>query len=86
MTQDEVLELFRKQATMLGEVRPTQADIILRLARLLAASKEQVSTENFDELVEIGAVMYQESVGKLRARSEVTETMRQSVRDWKTTS
>lgn len=83
MTQDEILELFREQAATLGEVQATQTDIILRLATLLADSKGRLSKENFEELVHIGAVMYQESRGLYRARAEVAETMRQSALDRK---
>jgi hypothetical protein len=78
MTQDDVLELFREQATILGQVQASQSDIILRLAQLLADSKGRLSKENFEELVQIGAVMYQEGLGQFRARAEVATTMKKS--------
>jgi hypothetical protein len=83
MTQEDVLELFRKQAATLGEVRVAQTDIIVRLAQLLADSKGRLSKENFEELVHIGAVMYQEGLGQFRARSEVTAMMKKSTQDQK---
>jgi hypothetical protein len=81
MTQDDVLELFRKQAATLGEVQSTQADIVLGLAQLVADSQEHLSKENFDELMHIGAVMYQKGLGQFTARSEVTDMMEKSVQD-----
>jgi hypothetical protein len=78
MTQDDVLGLFRQQAATLGEVQSTQTDIIMRLAQLLADSKGRLSKENFEELVHIGAVMYQESAAQFRARTEVAAIMNKS--------
>lgn len=78
MTQEDVVELFREKAATLGQVQATQSDIILRLAQLLADSRGRLSKENFEELVHIGAVMYQEGLGQFRARSEVTATMKKS--------
>lgn len=83
MTQDDVLELFREQAATLGEVKSTQSDIVLRLAQLMADSTGHLSKENFDELVRIGAVMYQEGLGQFTARSEVAALMKKSVQDRK---
>jgi hypothetical protein len=80
MTQDDVLGLFRQQAATLGEVQSTQTDIIMRLAQLLADSNGRLSKDNFEELVYIGAVMYQESAAKFRARSEVAAIMQKSDR------
>lgn len=78
MTRDDVLELFRKQAATLGEVKSSQSDIILKLADLLAESKGRLSKENFEELLHIGAVMYQEGLGQFRARTELAATMKKS--------
>lgn len=83
MEQHDVLQLFREKAAALGEVKPMQTDIILRLATLLADSRGRLSKENFDELVQIGATMYQEGLGRYRASSELSETMKQSNRDRK---
>lgn len=80
MTQDEVLELFRSQADTLGDVQDTQSDIILKLAQLLADTQWHLSEEKFNALVHIGAVMYQEALGKFRAKTEVSETMERSLR------
>jgi hypothetical protein len=85
MTQDDVLELFRERAAALGEVQSTQTDIIMRLATLLADSRGRLSKESFEELVHIGAVLYQEGSERYRARAEVAETMRESALDRKQT-
>lgn len=78
MTQEDVLKLFRERAAALGQVQSSQSDIILRLAQLLADSRGRLSKENFEELVHIGAVMYQEGLGQYMARAEVTATMEKS--------
>ena len=78
MTQDDVIELFRQQAAILGEVKSSQHDIIMSLAKLLAESRGRLSKENFEALVRIGAVMYQEGLAQYRARSEVAATMEAS--------
>lgn len=78
MTQNEVIEMFRAKAATLGTLPATQRDIIQDLAKLLAESKGRLSKENFEMLVHIGAVMYQEALGKYRAGVEVTATMKKS--------
>lgn len=78
MTQDEVIELFRQQSATLGEVKASQHDIIMSLAQLLADSSGRLSKENFESLVHIGAVMYQEGLSQYRARSEIEATMETS--------
>jgi hypothetical protein len=80
MTRDDVLGLFREQVATLGEVQSTQTDIIMRLAQLIADSNVRLSKDNFEVLVHIGAVMYQESAGQFRARSEVAAIMEKSAR------
>jgi hypothetical protein len=80
MTQDEVLELFRIQAETLGEVQATQSDIILRFAQLLSEMQWRVPEEKFNEFVSIGAIMYQEALGKFRAKTEISDTMERSLR------
>jgi hypothetical protein len=85
MTQSDVIELFRQQSAMLGEVKSTQHDIIMSLAQLLADSTGRLSKENFESLVHIGAVMYQEGLGQYRARSEIEATMESSNAAHKTT-
>lgn len=81
MIQRDVLHMFREQAKRLGQIEASQADIILRLAQLLADCHGRLPRECFDEFVHIGAVMYQEGLGKFRARSEVAETIRKSEPD-----
>jgi hypothetical protein len=78
MTRDDVIELFRQQAAALGNVKESQHDIIMELAQLLAESRGRLSKENFESLVHIGAVMYQEGLRDYRARSEVAATMEAS--------
>jgi hypothetical protein len=79
MRQQDVLELFRNEAESLGNVENSQSEIINKLAQLLADCGGQLSKENFDDLVHIGAVMYKEGLGKHRARSEVAATLRESL-------
>lgn len=81
MTQSDVLDLFRKQAATLGEVPATQNEIIFKLAQLLADSRGRLSKEIFEELVFIGAVMYQEGMGQFKARAEVATLMKNSTID-----
>lgn len=81
MTQYDVLELFKERAEKLDVLQASQSDIILRLAQLLADSREYMSKENFEELVQIGAVMYKEGQGQFRARSELATLMKTSVQE-----
>jgi len=81
MTQHDVLDMFRERAAALGEIEPSQADIILRLAQLLADCRAALPPACFDEFTHIGAVMYQEGLGKFRARSELAATMLPQARD-----
>lgn len=78
MTKDDVIELFRQQAAALGAVKASQHDIIMQLAQLLADSRGRLSKENFEMLVHIGAVMYQEGLRDHRARTELAATMEAS--------
>ena len=78
MTREDVLAIFADQASRLGEVPATQSEIILQLADLLADSGARFSSENFEKLTHIGAVMYQESLGRFRARAEVATIMQKS--------
>jgi hypothetical protein len=78
MTTDDVIQLFRQQAATLGNVKESQRDIIMELAQLLAESRGRLSKENFESLVHIGAVMYQEGLRDYRARSEIATTMETS--------
>src|SRR5688500_17072043 len=49
MTQEEILDLFRQRAAADTHVaQPTQGDLILALAQLLADSSGRLSKENFD--------------------------------------
>lgn len=79
MKQEDVLELFRNEAKKLGRIEPTQSNIILTLAQILSDSKERLPDTAFQQLVHIGAAMYQAGLSNYRAQSEVGETMRTSL-------
>ena len=81
MTADEILKLFREEATLLERTPENQNDLILRLAQLLSDSKGRLPKENFEELVHIGAVLYQKGLGQYNARADVAEIMRNSLQD-----
>jgi hypothetical protein len=83
MKKDDVLLLFREKAATLGTIPATQDDIIVKLAELLANSQGYLSKDDFDDLVHIGAVMYQRGLSNFRAGTEVAATMRQSVQERK---
>lgn len=83
MTQQDIIELFRQESHYLGRVPNSQAGIIVKLADVIAAVGADISQEDFDALIHIGAVMYQEGEGLYRARHEVAETMLHSVQDSK---
>ena len=78
MTKEEILKLFREEAETLGNIPDTQTDIIMRLAQLLAESRGKLSKENFEELIHIGAVLYQKGEGQFQARKDIASIMKQS--------
>jgi hypothetical protein len=81
MSQDDVLQVFRQQADMLGAIQDSQRDIILALAEVLAEAEPYMQKRHFDTLVHIGAVMYQEGLAQFNARSETDTLMEASVDD-----
>lgn len=82
MTQDEILDLFRQQATEMQKNLPTQSDLILQLSTLLADSRGKLSKENFESLVHIGAALYKTGLDQFNARQNVSDIMQASARDY----
>jgi len=78
MTQEEVLELFKKEAATLGTIESSQSDIILKLAQVLADTSDQIAQAAFERMIYVGAVMYQEALGEFRARAEMADMMQTS--------
>jgi hypothetical protein len=78
MTTGDILDLFQKRAGKLGEIKETQSEIILLLAHVIANCKDTLAEEQYDELVHIGAVMYQDGLLQYRARTEVAIIMEKS--------
>ena len=58
MTQDEILDIFRKEADKIPSEAAPINDVILALAQLLADSRSKLSKENFEVLAKIGGVLY----------------------------
>lgn len=83
MTKDDVLKLFQDRALTLGVLPATQTDIISRFAQVLADSGDKLPDAEREELILIGAKMYQEASGKIRASAEVSATMKKSTRSRK---
>ncbi|TFW10357.1 hypothetical protein E4K72_01345 [Oxalobacteraceae bacterium OM1] len=81
MTQDDVLKMFRDGAEKLGPVKESQREIILALADLLANSRGRLSKEDFERLVGIGSVLYQEGLAQYNARQEMDSLMLKSIDD-----
>jgi hypothetical protein len=79
MTTEEILAMFRKQASILDKDCPEQNDLILELAELLADSRGRLSKENFSTLVGIGAGLYKEGHSQYQARSDINAIMSLSV-------
>jgi hypothetical protein len=78
MTEDDVVQLFRKSAETLVNDYPA-CDTIMQLAKLLSESKGRMSKDHFEALVHIGAILYKQGLSEFRARSEVAATMKDSV-------
>lgn len=81
MKQEDVLNMFREGAEKLGPVKSSQREVILALAELLANSRGRLSKENFETLVGIGSVLYQEGLAQYSARQEMDSIMKKSVDD-----
>jgi len=75
MNSEEILAMFRKQASIMDRDSPEQNDLILELAELLADSRGRLSKENFSTLVGIGAGLYKERHSQYQARSDVNAIM-----------
>lgn len=80
MTQEDVLDLFRRQAAEMPKDLPTQGDLIRDLSQLLADSRGRLSKENFDSLVHIGAVLYKVGLDQFNARQNVSDIMQRSAK------
>lgn len=78
MKQEEILQMFRDGAGNLGPIKDSQRDIILTLADLLANSRGRLSKEDFEALVGIGSVLYQEGLAQYNARREMDSIMTKS--------
>lgn len=81
MNQEEVLEMFRDGAEQLGPIKESQRDVIRALADLLAHSHSRLSKEDFQALVAIGSVLYQEGLAQYNARQEIDSIMKKSADD-----
>lgn len=82
MTQTEILELFRQQASLLAPESqvPTLNNIIVELAKLLAESRGKLPKENFDSLVHIGSVLYREGNSRYEAHTDMDAIMKHSLK------
>lgn len=81
MTQEQILGMFRAQASHMPNELPTLNAAILELAQLLGDSRGRLSKENFEALVRIGAALYKEGNSRFHAKSEVDAIMKQSTKD-----
>lgn len=81
MTQDEILEMFRAEASRMAVEAAPANEIILELAQLLADSRGRLSKENFETLVHIGGVLYKAGLEQFNARQDVAGIMQQSTRN-----
>lgn len=78
MTQDEILDMFRRQADEMPVESSSINITILELAQLLADSRGRLSKENFETLVRIGATLYKKGRDQSDARSDVAVIMKKS--------
>lgn len=81
MKQEEILLMFRAGAEKLGPLKDSQRDIILTLANLLANSHGRLSKEDFETLVGIGSVLYQQGFAQYKARQDMDSIMTKSIDD-----
>ena len=79
MNQNDVLELFKKEAAKLNRAFFRQNDMVQLLASLVANSKEQLSKESFEALVHIGSAIYKSSLVRASAQADIAAIMRQSM-------
>lgn len=80
MTQDEIVEMFRSEAARLPAESVPAHETILVLADLLAQSRGRLSKENFETLVQVGAVLYRKGAQQFNARQDVADIMHHSGR------
>jgi hypothetical protein len=78
MDQRDVLLRFREVSLMLGRIEPSQSDAILRLGQVIANASSRLTEDEIDELVRVGAVLYQEALSQREARADLETTMRES--------
>ena len=81
MTQEEILMLFRQQATELPSDASSLGAATLELAGLLADSRGRLSKENFEALVRIGGVLYKNGHDQYRGKHDVDTIMKHSHRN-----
>jgi len=79
MNQDDVLQLFVKEAENLDMAHNKRLDTIRQLAQLIADTRESLSEDSFAALVRIGATIYKAKLSQNRARNEIATTMRESL-------
>jgi hypothetical protein len=78
MDQRDVLLRFREVSLTLGRIEPSQSDAILRLGQIIANASSRLTEAEIDELVRVGAVLYQEALSQREARADLETTMRES--------
>jgi hypothetical protein len=78
MDQSDVLLRFREVSLTLGRIEPSQSDAILRLGQVIANASSRLTEDEIDELVRVGAVLYQEALSQREARADLETTMRES--------
>lgn len=83
MTQEEILEMFRLEASRMP-LEPIPAhETILVLADLLAQSRGRLSKENFETLVHVGGILYKAGSEQFNARQDVANVMQRSTKSRK---
>lgn len=78
MTQEEILTMFREQATKLPSDASSLSAATLELAGLLADSRGRLSKENFEALVRIGGVLYKNGHDQFHGKNDVDAIMKHS--------
>jgi len=76
MSQDEVLKLFGSRSQALEKTYTRSQDVISLLAEVIAHCSDQLSPEDLDSLLQIGAVLVKRVDTQTRARSEVAATLK----------
>lgn len=81
MKREEILSMFRQQASEISNESDVLNSTILELAQLLADSRGKLSKENFETLLSIGATLYKIGDSRFHAKSDVDAIMKQSLAD-----